>query len=331
MHITGGTNKRGARRLAVLLVSLGLAIAVALSGPTGVSFAAPLQDTTPDLGTVNSFAVFADTLISSAGNASVINGDVGLEDGTGAAIGVQCGEVGTFSIFDRDNAYTGAGGGSTACFSQNAGLLGTADTDLIAAYDRLAASDNAGCDRNIPAVDDLSLLSPLGPGVYCATAFIITGDLTLSGSGIWIFRSASTIDTDPDVTVSGGDACSVWWRAESSVTIGTGNTVVGNFLALDSISDDGSSTVNGRLLARNGAVTLNTTTINRGPLCASITDQEEEEEDEEEEAVSGLPDTGGAPIRNEGFPWSLVIVGGLSAAALAFGVRAYRRTQLPKQ
>jgi len=325
MDRTTLTQRHRARRLALRVGSLCLATAVALGGPTLVSLAAPMADTTPDLGTVNSFAVFADTLISSAGNTSTINGDVGLEDGTGAAIGLQCGEVGAFSIFDRDNAYTGAGGGSTTCFSQNAGLLGTADTDLIAAYDRLAATDNAGCDRNSAFVDDLSLLSPLGPGIYCADAFILTGDLVLSGSGIWIFRSASTIDTDPDITVSGGDACSVWWRAESSVTIGTGNTVVGNFLALASISDDGGSTINGRLLARNGAATLNNTTVNRGPLCAVITDQVEEE------AVTGLPDTGGAPIGNEGFPWSLVIIGGVSAVALAVGVQAYRRTHLPKQ
>jgi hypothetical protein len=48
--------------------------------------------------------------------------------------------------------------------------------------------------------------------------------------------------------------------------------------------------------------------------------------------VTGLPSTGGAPIRNEDFPWSLlVIVGGFSAIALVLGVREYRRTHLPKQ
>ncbi len=46
--------------------------------------------------------------------------------------------------------------------------------------------------------------------------------------------------------------------------------------------------------------------------------------------VVGLPNTGGAPIRNEDFPWSLVIVGSFSAIALVLGVRAYRRTHLPK-
>jgi hypothetical protein len=44
-----------------------------------------------------------------------------------------------------------------------------------------------------------------------------------------------------------------------------------------------------------------------------------------------LPNTGGAPIRNErDFPWSLAIVAGFSAIALGLGIRAYRRTHLPK-
>jgi hypothetical protein len=39
-----------------------------------------------------------------------------------------------------------------------------------------------------------------------------------------------------------------------------------------------------------------------------------------------LPDTGGAPIRNESSPWSLVIVAVFSVFALYLGVRAYRNT-----
>jgi hypothetical protein len=47
--------------------------------------------------------------------------------------------------------------------------------------------------------------------------------------------------------------------------------------------------------------------------------------------VTGLPGTGGGPIRNEEFPWSLAIVGGFSALVLLLGVRAYRRTNRPRQ
>ncbi|MEX2031028.1 MAG: ice-binding family protein [Anaerolineales bacterium] len=313
------------QRLRFLTIAVILA---ALAGPSFNVLARPLGDTTPDLGTANPFAVLAGSAISDT-PISAIDGDVGLDpSGGGSITGLTCDEmVGASTIYDNDGGYTGNGGSlGTACLTTDAGLVLGAKNALVVAYDRLAATDNASCDRDVAGVDNLSLLSPLGPGVYCATAFIIPTDLVLSGSGIWIFRSASTIDTDPDVTVSGGDSCSVWWRAETSVTIGTGNTVVGNFLALASISDDGGSTINGRFLARNQAVTLNNTTINRGALCASTTTEEEEEE-----VVEALPDTGAAPIRNEGFPWSLVILGGLSAIALVVGVRANRRTHLPKQ
>lgn len=330
MDFTRGTNRPGTRRLVIFLGSLGIALAVALGGPTGVSLAAPLADTTPDLGTANPFAVLAGTTITDAGATSVIDGNVGLDPAGGASIAdLTCNEMVAGSrIYDNNGGYTGNGGSSgIACLTTDAGLVLGAKNDLITAYDRLAATDNTACDRDIAAVDNLSLLSPLGPGVYCADAFIIPTNLVLSGSAtdIWIFRSRSTIDTDPGVTVSGPASCSIWWRAETSVTIGTGNVFIGNVLALASISDDGGSTINGRLLARNGAVTLNNTTINRGPLCAPFSETVPPEE------VTGLPDTGGAPIRNEGFPWSLVIVGGFSAIALAVGVRAYRRAQLPRQ
>lgn len=325
------TERRGARRLALRVGSVCLATAVALGGPTLVSLAAPLADTTADLGTANSFAVLAGSTITDAGATSVIDGNVGLDPAGGASIAdLTCDEmVAGSTIYDNDGGYTGNGGVTgTLCRTTDAGLVLGAKNALIVAYDRLAATDNAACDRDTAAVENLSLLSPLGPGIYCADAFIIPTDLVLSGSAtdIYIFRSRSTIDTDPDITVSGPASCNIWWRAETSVTIGTGNTFVGNILALASISDDGGSTFAGRLLARNGAVTLNNTTINRGPLCVPITDVEEEEE-----AVSGLPDTGGAPIQDGSFPWSLVIVGGVSAVALALGVQAYRRTHLPKQ
>lgn len=43
------------------------------------------------------------------------------------------------------------------------------------------------CEVTYPGVQDLSLVSPLGPGVYCALgSFLVTGNLTLTGSGVWI-------------------------------------------------------------------------------------------------------------------------------------------------
>jgi len=47
--------------------------------------------------------------------------------------------------------------------------------------------------------------------------------------------------------------------------------------------------------------------------------------------VTGLPNTGGAPIQNRDFPGSLAIVGSFSAIALFLGIQAYRRARRMKQ
>jgi type VI secretion system secreted protein VgrG len=47
--------------------------------------------------------------------------------------------------------------------------------------------------------------------------------------------------------------------------------------------------------------------------------------------VTGLPNSGGGPIRNNNFPWSLAILGSVSAIAVFLGIRRYRSANLPKK
>jgi drug/metabolite transporter (DMT)-like permease len=53
----------------------------------------------------------------------------------------------------------------------------------------------------------------------------------------------------------------VWWQVESSANIGTSSAVVGNVIALTSITLDTGATLQGRALARNGTVTLAGNTV----------------------------------------------------------------------
>jgi hypothetical protein len=70
--------------------------------------------------------------------------------------------------------------------------------------------------------------------------------------------------------VNGADACNIFWQVGSSATLGTGTTFQGNILALTSITlDTGATIEDGRALARNGAVTLDTNVITRS-VCAAI-------------------------------------------------------------
>ncbi|MDQ3719472.1 MAG: ice-binding family protein [Actinomycetota bacterium] len=56
--------------------------------------------------------------------------------------------------------------------------------------------------------------------------------------------------------INGAQACNVYWQVGSSATLGSTTDFKGNILALTSILVNNGVTVDGRLLARNGAVTL---------------------------------------------------------------------------
>src|SRR5207244_13299962 len=100
-------------------------------------------------------------------------------------------------------------------------------------------------------------------GVYAGGAVGLTGTLTLDAEGdssaVFVFQTASTLITASNSVVSligGASACNVYWKVGSSATLGTTSDFVGTIIALTSITVTTGATVDGRLLARNGAVTL---------------------------------------------------------------------------
>ncbi|MEU8272280.1 ice-binding family protein, partial [Sphaerisporangium sp. NPDC049002] len=110
-----------------------------------------------------------------------------------------------------------------------------------------------------------------------AGTFQITGNLTLDAQGdpdaVFVFQAASTLITASASTVTltgGAQAYNVFWQVGSSATLGTGSTLAGDILALTSITVTTGVTVNGRTLARNGAVTLDTDTITKAAGTLSI-------------------------------------------------------------
>lgn len=229
-----------------------------------------------DLGTVGSFAIFADDAITDANPTGAVVGDVGLTPTTGASItGLTCAQV-TGTIYDVDGAYAGL------CEVSDAGLLTIADNDLSTAYNF--------ADVQIALPDIATELGgqTLTPGVYHSAAgtFLISGGttLTLDGNGnpdaVFIFQVDSTLDTvgagNSVVLTGGAQACNVFWKVGTSATLDTTTTFVGTIMAAVSITDAGGSTIAGRLLAdadetdvpETGAVTLNNTDIYCAFLCA---------------------------------------------------------------
>lgn len=96
----------------------------------------------------------------------------------------------------------------------------------------------------------------------------LTGTLTLDAQGdsnaVFIFKIGSTLTTASNSVVrviNGGQSCNVFWQVGSSATIGTGTAFVGNILALASITMMTGVSMDGRALARTGAVTLDSNAV----------------------------------------------------------------------
>ena len=203
------------------------------------------------LGTADSFAVLAGSTITNVGP-TVINDNLGLHPGS-AVVGFPPGTV------------NGAEHVSDAAAQQ-------AKTDLTTAY-----NDAAGRPSSATSPPDIGGRT-LTAGVYRTgpvASLGLTGRLTLDAQGdpraVFIFQIPSTLVTASDSSVrlvNGAQACNVFWQVGSSATLGTRTAFQGNILALNSISVNDGGTVNGRLLARTGAVTLIHDTVTRSRCAA---------------------------------------------------------------
>jgi hypothetical protein len=228
--------------LALILVAI-LCVALIMLSVTYAQSAI----TRPPLGTAGSFAVLGGSTVTNTGP-SVLNGNLGVDPGS---------------------AITGFPPGIVHGATHKADAVALqAQKDVTLAYNAAVA---APCSHDMTGVDlgGKSLVS----GVYCfSSSAQLTGKLTLSGPGVYIFQVGSTLTTGSNASVSlihGADPCNVFWQIGSSATIGTDTQFVGNVLALTSISAQAGATFNGGLYARNGAVTLDNNTVSRARCTGS--------------------------------------------------------------
>jgi len=197
------------------------------------------------------FAVLAGTMVTSTGP-TVIYGSLGVSPG-----GVVTGTPTVNGSTQLDNP-----------------ISAQAQSDLAVAY-----NDAAG--RTLNSIAEAGNIGGLvlPPGLYTSgsSLAISSGDLTLDGqnntNGVWIFQAGSTLITTTGsvILIRGAQASNVFWQVGSSATIGTSTIFKGTIMAKISITVQTGATVEGRALAENYEVDLDSNSISNGlPMALSF-------------------------------------------------------------
>lgn len=232
-----------------LAAGLGLTAALLL-GTGGPASAATVLDGPVDLGTAATYGVLATSEITNTGP-SVVNGDVGLSPGT---------------------SITGFGGLADGVVN---GTVHQTDAEAAQAQDDATGAYTiaASLSPTQTGVGELNGLS-LTPGVYTGGELSLAGAgiLTLEGAAdsVWVFQASSTLTIGgaSQIVITGGaNACNVFWQVGSSATIEGAADFQGTVLAAASVTAVTGASIEGRLVALNGAVTLDTNDITAPTGC----------------------------------------------------------------
>lgn len=246
-----GAARRFARRVAVPVLAAS-AVVMAVMGNSASAGIVP----TVGLATAGNFSVLAGTTVTNIGP-SILGQSLGLSPGP-ATTGFPPGMVLPPGTTEVANAVSLQ-----------------AQSDLTAAY-----LDAANRPVEFTQVNPDLVGLTLAPGVYSGSSkapLSLSGQLILDGQGnnaaVFIFQTDSTLITSSAssiLLINGASECNIFWQVGSSATLGTGSRFVGNILALTSISVQTGVTVQGRALARNGAVTLDNDVFTQ-PSCVGST------------------------------------------------------------
>ena len=208
----------------------------------------PQSKASLSLGSAGSFAVLGGSTVTSKGN-TVLNGDLGVSPGT-SITGFSPGIV-------------------NGAIHNNDAVAAQAQVYALSAYNALRSETP---NQNLTGLDLGS--RTLNPGVYhFDSSAQLTGILTLSGTGDFVFQIGSTLGTgdySSIVLLNGAQADNVFWQVGSSAKLGTGTSFDGSIIAHDSITFVTGASLSGRALALNGAVTLDDNVITAVPEAAAF-------------------------------------------------------------
>ncbi|HLP14435.1 MAG TPA: ice-binding family protein [Flavobacteriales bacterium] len=214
------------------------------TNPNIITLQTTVQSTVPLAGAA-AFAILAGSTITNTGGTTV-TGDLGLSPGSavsgfppGILIGMQ---------------------------HVNTPIATQAKLDLTAAYNDAAGRTSTDIVSLSGNVGGLTLT----PGLYKSTSSLAlsSGTLTFDAMGnpnaVFIIQIASalTVTSGRQVILTGNaQASNIFWQVGSSATFGTTVKFKGTILAMQSITFNTGATLDGRALARIGAVVMASNTI----------------------------------------------------------------------
>jgi outer membrane autotransporter protein len=244
-------NKKNSRRRYQSIQPFGSALA----GLGLILFSCSSYGQAVPLGEAENFSIISSAGLTNTGLLTIVNGNI---------------------AFGTTPSLTGFPPGTiTGTIHSNDLIAQNAMADALTAYNTLAGTAST---TNLTGLDLGGMT--LSSGVYHFNSSAgLTGALTLATgtdpNAVFIFQIGSTLTTATasSVVVTGagaGTAPNIFWQVGSSATFGTGTAFAGNVLALASITmTTGSTLTDGRLVALNGAVTLDNIVISAPPLLPS--------------------------------------------------------------
>lgn len=204
------------------------------------------------------YVILAGSLISNVPT-SAITGNIGLSPAAGSYISGFGGSEITGTVYATDAS------GPEGSVVDATGLT-AAKGDLTTAYNDAAgrtSTDIVLLEGNIGGLT-------LTPGLYKSNGAleISSGDLTFDAKGdvnaVFIIQIASslTVTSDRKVNLAGGAlAANIFWQVGTSATLGSTSVFKGTIMADQSISLNTGAIIDGRLLARIAAITIEGSTV----------------------------------------------------------------------
>ncbi len=218
------------------LVCLGAVLSVTLAVTAAGSAANAAPGDALFLGDASTFSVLAHTTVTNSGLATMLDRDLGVDAGLLTP-------------------------GLTPLMVQGATHLSDALSISAQTDATTAANDLMAVPNYVYGAPDLTGHTFLAGSYSSATDLNYTGNIVLQGDedDVFIFTAVGKIVVAGSTSmtfIGGAQQCNVFWRSGAETTIGANSAFVGTVIAGTSVSVNTDATIDGRLIAQTGQVSL---------------------------------------------------------------------------